>query len=181
MSEAKAIILIYAVSIAVSIAVSWLFKFIRDEIKDRRARKRAERAARERIESGDRIADREAIIADIGREKLYGRRDEETEHFEEVTGDARRRREERILVSAVRYALALRRHYTIEDTVGYVRDRLPELSDWCRRTIARAIEEQIRLFGEIPESVMGEDRFLGGGVQYQAMWEKLLEELSAVS
>jgi len=79
MSEAKAIILIYAVSIAVSYAVSWLFKFIRDEIKDRRARKRAERFARGEKESRSRTADREAIIADIGREKLYGRRDEETE------------------------------------------------------------------------------------------------------
>ena len=96
-------------------------------------------------------------------------------------GTVTERDSERILVSAVRYALTLRRHYTIEDTVGYVRDRLPELSDWCRRTIARAIADQIRLFGEIPDTYFGEDRFVGGGVQYQAMWEKLLEELSAVS
>ena len=73
------LILVVILIFIVPYAVSWLFKFIRDEIKDRWARKRAERFVRDEKEYRSRTADREAILADIGREKLYGRRDEETE------------------------------------------------------------------------------------------------------
>lgn len=45
---------------------------------------------------------------------------------------------EQMLICAVRYALG-RQTYIVSDTVEYVLARKYDLSDWCKRTIARDV------------------------------------------
>ena len=75
---------------------------------------------------------------------------------------------EQMLICAVQYALG-RRTYIVSDTVEYVLARKDDLSDWCKRTIARDIKEKIR-------ECFRQESLVGDECDHRE-WVRLLNEL----
>ena len=81
------------------------------------------------------------------------------------------RKFEEMLISAVRYALG-KKAYIVDDTVNYVMAILPYLSDRCKRTIERDVDNFLRGLSEI--------QFFAGDVMEEnsyKIWSALLDAI----
>lgn len=81
---------------------------------------------------------------------------------------------EQMLISAVRYACG-RRTYIVSDTVSYIRDLIPQLSDWCISVLIRDFEANIEMEGRVPEH----SGMIWGAEQDRKQWMSLFADLKS--